>query len=127
MKLIKNETEYRDALIELDNLMIIEPDLDTPEGDRLGLLALLIEDYESARYEAEMPDPIEAILFRMDQMSLKQRDLIPYMGSPRMVSEVLARKRPLTLAMIRRLEKGLGIPAKVLIQETRAGSEKIAA
>lgn len=84
----------------------------------LELLALVIESYERSKVEPVVRDPIEAILFRRDQVGLKKVDLVPYMGSLPKVSEVLARKRPLNLAMIRKLHQGLGIPADVLLAQT---------
>ena len=82
------------------------------------MLALVIEAYERSKVEPVVPDPIEAILFRMDQLGLKKVDMVPSMGSPPKVSEVLARKRPLNLAAIRKLHQGLGIPADVLLAAT---------
>ncbi len=92
----------------------------SPEGDRLDVLATLVEAYEERRFPIEAPDPIEAIQFRMEQMGLTRKDLEPILGSRARVSEILNRKRPLTLPMIRRLAADLKIPADVLIQERRA-------
>lgn len=117
LKVIKSDDDFRSALAQVDELLDLDPDPGTKEGDRLELLALLVEKYESELYTPRLPDPIEAIRFRMDQQQLKQRDLIPYLGSPSRVSEVLSGKRELTLKMIRALHKGLGIPARVLLQE----------
>jgi HTH-type transcriptional regulator/antitoxin HigA len=89
----------------------------TPEGDELELLAHLIDGYERKHHDLGFPNPVEAIRFRMEQQGLKSRDMAPFLGSPSKVSEVLNGKRPLTLAMIRRLHEGLGIPAEVLIVE----------
>lgn len=88
---------------------------DTPAGDKLDVLIALVEAYEERHHPIEPPDPIEAILFRMDQMGLNRKDLEPYLGSRGRVSEVLTRKRPLTLTMIRRLWQGLHIPLESLI------------
>ena len=88
-----------------------------PEAEKLELLIFLVQDYESKLFKKELPDPIEAIRFRMEQQGLSQKDMTPYLGSRSKVSEVLARKRPLTLSMIRALHMGLGIPAEVLLQE----------
>jgi HTH-type transcriptional regulator/antitoxin HigA len=118
VKVIKTDAEHQDALTEIRRLMALDPDPNTPDGDKLELLALLVEEYESKRYPFELPDPIDAILFRMEQQGLRQRDLVPYFGSRSKVSEVLHRKRPLTLAMIRCLHAGLGLPAHVLIQKS---------
>lgn len=117
LKIIKSDDDFRSALAQVDELLDKDPDPGTEEGDRLELLALLVEKYEAELYTPRLPDPIEAIRFRMDQQQLTQRDLIPYLGSPSRVSEVLSRKRSLTLRMIRALHKGLGIPARVLLQE----------
>jgi len=91
----------------------------TPEGDRLDVLATLIEAYESANYPVDLPDPIDAILFRMEQQGLSRKDMEPILGSRGRVAEILNRKRPLSLEMIRRLHSELGIPAEVLIQPVR--------
>ncbi len=117
LRVIKSDDDYRSALSQVDGLLDLDPDPGTKEGDRLELLALLVEKYEAEQYTPRLPDPIEAIRFRMDQQHLTQRDLIPFLGSPSRVSEVLSRKRPLTLKMLRALHKGLGIPASVLLQE----------
>ncbi len=114
-KILKTDKEYKAALVQLQKLMHAKPG--TQKADRLELWARLIEDYEDVHYQIEPPDPIEAILFRMDQENLKPRDLEPYLGSKSKVSEVLSRKRALTLSMIRKLHYGLGIPAEVLLAE----------
>lgn len=115
IKVIKSGEDYSHAIARLSALMTLDPDADSTEENELELLALVIEDYERKIVPATLPDPIEAILFRMDQMNLARKDLQPYMGSLSKVSEVLSRKRPLSLSMIRRLHSGLGIPAEVLI------------
>jgi HTH-type transcriptional regulator/antitoxin HigA len=117
--MIHNEEEHAEALAALDRLMELDPEVGTPEADELQLLALVIETYENERFPIGLPDPIEAIRFRMDQEGLRQRDLVPYIGNRSKVSEVLAHKRPLTLTMIRALHAGLDIPLKVLVQEPR--------
>lgn len=114
---INSETDYKTALAEIERLIDRAPRAGTPDGDRLNLLTLLVEDYERKQIESHVPDPVEAIKFRMEQMSLAPRDLVPLIGSRSKVSEVLSRKRPLSLAMVRALHKGLGIPAKALLQE----------
>lgn len=114
---IRNEADYEAALAEVDSLMDASPG--TPEGDRLDVLVTLIEAYEARHWAVDPPDPIEAIRVRMEQKNLRQRDLVPMIGSRGRVSEVLSRKRPLTLPMIRRLSEGLGLRADVLIQETQ--------
>ena len=118
-KIIKTEAEYEEALAEVERLIALDPEPGTPEGDSLELLSTLVETYEIERFPFDKPDPIDAILFRMEQQGLIQRDLVPYMGSKSKVSEVLARKRTLTLRMVRALSEGLGIPAEILIHETQ--------
>jgi len=113
---IHDEADYEAALAEIDGLMEAEPG--TPEGDRLDVLVTLVEAYEARHWAIEAPDPIEAIRARMEQENLRQRDLEPMIGSRGRVSEILSRKRALTLPMIRRLSRGLDLPAEVLIQET---------
>jgi HTH-type transcriptional regulator / antitoxin HigA len=112
---IHDEEDYEAVLAEVDSLM--DAASGTPEGDRLDVLVTLIEAYESRNWSIDVPDPIDAIRIRMEQKNLRQRDLEPMIGSRGRVSEVLSRKRPLTLPMIRRLAAGLGIRADVLIQE----------
>lgn len=117
IKVITNEAEYKEALKLIEDLMAMDPDPESEEGEKLNLLATLVKDYESSEFPESLPDPVDAILFRMEQQGLKPADLVPYLGSSSRVSEILSRKRPLTLSMIRALETGLGIPAKVLIKE----------
>lgn len=114
-KVIKNDREYEAALERIEGLMDAAPN--TPEGDELELLTTLVESYEEKRFPVDLPDPVEAIRFRMEQAGLKQQDLVPFIGSRSKVSEVLAGKRPLSLKMIRALHGGLGIPAEVLLRE----------
>jgi len=118
IKVIKTEKDYQDALALLETLVALDPDPETEEGEQLNLLAALIEDYEEREFPQTLPDPIEAIKFRMEQSNLKPSDLIPYLGSRSRVSEILSGKRQLTLNMVRALESGLEIPAKVLIQKS---------
>lgn len=115
-KMIKTEAEYREAQATLDRLMDAAPG--SPEEQELELLAFLIENYEKEHFPIGLPDPIEAIKFRMEQQGLTRKDLEKYIGSQSKVSEVLNRKRPLSLAMIRALHAGLGISTEVLIQKT---------
>jgi len=117
IKVIKNEHDYNNALEAVKVLLKVDPDPNSEDGEKLALLAHLIEEYENENFVIELPDPIEAIKFRMDQQELKPQDLVPFIGSRSKVSEVLSGKRKLTLTMIRSLEAGLGIPAKVLIQQ----------
>ena len=117
IKVIKSEQDYKNALKMIEALMGLDPDPESEAGEKLGILSTLIQDYESRTFPESLPDPVDAILFRMEQQNLKPRDLIPYLGSRSKVSEVLSRKRSLTLSMIRSLGTGLGIPAKVLLKE----------
>lgn len=94
VKVIKTDDDYRKALVEIDILMASDPALGTPDGDTLELLAFLVSKYEEDHFPFDKPDPVEAIKFRMDQMGLTKRDMIPYMGSRSKVSEVLSGKRP---------------------------------
>jgi HTH-type transcriptional regulator / antitoxin HigA len=112
---IRNEEDYEAVLADVDELMDAAPG--TPEGDRLDVLVTLIEAYEARHWDIDLPDPIEAIQVRMEQKNLRQADLVPMIGSRGRVSEVLSRKRALTLPMIRRLAEGLDLGADVLIQE----------
>jgi HTH-type transcriptional regulator/antitoxin HigA len=114
-KLIKNEADHAAALARIKDVFDARPG--TPEGDELELLVHLVEEYEAVHHAIASPDPIEALKFRMEQGGLKQADLVPLIGNKSKVSEVLSGKRSLSLAMIRALHKGLGIPAQVLIQE----------
>lgn len=111
---IRTEADYRVALAEISSLMAA--DADTLEGDRLDVLATLIEAYEAAHYPVDAPDPIAAIQFMMEQKGLERRDLEPAIGSRGRVSEIFNRKRPLTLPMIRALAVLLELPADVLIK-----------
>jgi HTH-type transcriptional regulator / antitoxin HigA len=106
--------DYEAALSEIKDLFDAAPG--TPEGDRLEVLVTLVEAYEEQHYKLPLPDPVEAIVYFMDSRGLTRRDLEPFLGSRARVSEVLNRRRPLSLEMIRKLNAGLGIPAEVLIQ-----------
>lgn len=119
---IHNEEDYEAVLTEIDSLMDAVPG--TPEGERLDVLVTLVEAYEARHWKIDAPDPIEAIRVRMEQLKLQQRDLEPMIGSRGRVSEVLSRKRSLTLPMIRRLAKGLDLRADVLIQEVSVPSRR---
>lgn len=114
IKPIRTEADYEAALAEVEQLFEAVPG--TPEGDRLEILTTLVEAYEEKHYPIPLPDPIEAIYYYLESRGLSRRDLEPYLGSRARVSEVLNRKRPLSLEMIRRLNNGLRIPAEVLIQ-----------
>ena len=113
-KPIKTDADYRDALTKVERLYDAAPD--TPAGDRLEVLVTLIQAYETKHYQIPLPDPVAAIEYHLESRGLTRRDLEPYVGSRARVSEVLRRRRPLTIEMIRRLHAGLGIPAEVLIQ-----------
>ena len=119
IKPIHNETDYNNALDRVDELMDINPALGTPQSDELEVLVLLIEKYEEKAWAISEPDPIEAIKVRMEQMHLKQKDLVPYIGNKSKVSEVLNRKVGLSLTMIYNLAKGLHLPLEVLVQPSR--------
>ncbi|MDL2328349.1 transcriptional regulator [Desulfosarcina sp. OttesenSCG-928-A07] len=116
IKPIHDENDYRDALRRIEGLMGAEPG--TPEGDLLDVWVTLVEAYERKMYPMDLPDPVEAIKFHLEQTGKSPKDLQPMIGRMNRVYEVLARKRPLTLAMIRKLHGELGIPAESLIRET---------
>ncbi len=115
-KIIKTEKEYEIILERIEEIFDAIPD--TEEGEELELLCLLVEKYENENYYIDLPDPIEAIKFRMEQENLTRTDLIKYIGSQSKVSEVLNRKRLLSLNMIQKLHAGLGISAEILLQKT---------
>jgi HTH-type transcriptional regulator/antitoxin HigA len=114
IKPIRTENDYQAALDEIERLLDAESG--TSEADRLEIMTTLVEAYEEKNYPIPPPDPIEAILYQMESRGLSRLDLEPYIGSRARVSEILNRKRPLTVEMIRSLHKGLGISAEVLIQ-----------
>ncbi len=114
IKPIKTKADYRAALEEIEALMTAERD--TPEGERLDVLVTLVEAYENKHYRLGLPDPIEAIKFRMEQKGMTPKDLVLMIGRINRVYEVLNCRRPLTLAIIRRLHRELGIPAESLIK-----------
>lgn len=124
IKVIKTQNDYEEALSKLEELMLLNPAQGSEESDQLQLIATLIEAYEENNFPSALPSPIEAIQFRMEQLDLKPCDLEPFIGSKSKVSEVLSGKRSLSLSMIRSLEKGLGIPAKVLIQDVDENDSK---
>lgn len=117
-RVIKTKRQYEAALGRVQELMGAVPG--SPEGEELELLATLVELYEESAFPIDLPDPIDAIKFRMEQAGLRPKDLAPLIGSPSKVSEVLRGKRPLSLRMIRALHSGLGIPAEVLLSEPGA-------
>ena len=112
---IRTKADYKRALRELSAYFDDEPEPGSEDGDRFEILATLVEAYESKHFPIEAPDPIEAIRFRMEQGGLTVKDLVPSIGQPNRVYEVLNRKRGLTLEMIRNLHRNLGIPAESLI------------
>lgn len=116
LKILKTEKDYDKALNRIDELMELNPKLGTPESDELEILALLVEKYEELNWNIETPDPIEAIKYRMEEMNLKQKDLIPYIGNKSKVSELLNRKISLSLTMVRNLSQALHIPVETLIK-----------
>jgi len=118
LKPIRVKADYRRAMAELERLWGAKSG--TREGDRLDVLATLVEAYERQHYPMDPPDPIDAIQFRMEQQGLTRKDLEPLIGSRARVAEVMNRKRALSIEMIRRLHEHLGISADVLIRPTRA-------
>ena len=117
IKPIRTAKDHKAALAEISNLMETDPDIGTPKGDRLDVLVTLVQAYEAKHFPMALPDPVEAIKFRMEQQGLKPKDLEPMIGKSNRVYEVLTRKRSLTIGMIRKLHSSLGIPAQSLIQE----------
>ena len=115
LHVLKTVADYERAMERIDNLMAADPSAGSPESDEIGLLALMIEHYESQIVNWPIADPVDSILLAMKRRKLSRKDLVPLIGSEARVSEVLNRKRPLTLAMIRRLRDALHIPADRLI------------
>ncbi|MFA9273514.1 MAG: type II toxin-antitoxin system HigA family antitoxin [Candidatus Aquirickettsiella gammari] len=115
---IHTEDDYKQALAEVSRLVDLDPEVASPDGDKLEVMATLIEAYEAARFPVTLPDPIEAIKFKMEMQGLRAVDMTSYFGSPSKTSEVLNRHRSLSIAMIRKLHKELGMPLEVLVQES---------
>ena len=113
---LRSEDDYRAAMQEISGFFDNEPEPGTPEGDHFDILLTLAEAYEAKHFPVDLPDPVEAIKFRMEQGGLTPKDLQPMIGRINRAYEILNRKRPLTLAMIRKLHEGLGIPAESLIK-----------
>lgn len=113
LKPIKNQEQYKDYLAIIDSL--IDCAEDSPEEETLELVSILVENYEAKHFHIEAPDPIEAIKLKIEEEGLKQKDLAIYFGSASRVSEVLNRKRPLSLEMMRKIHRGLGISAETLL------------
>lgn len=116
IKPIKTDADYRAALQEVESLMTADPN--TPEGEKLDVMVTLIEAYEHKHFPLDLPDPVEAIKFEMEQKGLTVKDLEPMIGKSNRVYEVLNRKRTLTLKMIRKLHQELDIPVESLIKES---------
>ncbi len=112
---VRTSADHKAALRDKSRLMTLDPDAGSPASEQLDVLVTLVQAYEAQHVSIGPPDPVEAIRFRMEQGGLSAKDLEPLIGKSNRVYEVLNRKRPLTLAMIRRLHNGLGIPAHVLI------------
>lgn len=119
-RIIQTDEQLREFLAEVERFAAVDPDPESAQGLRLELLAKLVEDYEKARFAFAKPDPVDAILFRMEQQGLRQKDIAPLLGGKNRASEVLSRKRPLTLPMIRSLYEKLDIPPGLLIREPAA-------
>lgn len=117
IKPIKNKKQYKEYLKEAYELMQLDLKSNSSESDKLELLSILIEQYEKDNYQIDPPHPIEAILFRLDQLNMKRSELSKILGTRSRTSEVLSGKRKLSLAMIRRLNTELHIPAEVLIRD----------
>lgn len=111
---IRNDADHKRALAEIDRLMDAEPG--SPDGDRLEILSLLVENWEVRRFPIDPPDPVEAIKFVMEQTGRSRGDLAALIGSASRASEILRRRRPLTMEMVRRLNEAWGIPAELLIR-----------
>lgn len=111
---IRTNEDYEQALAQIEALFNAQPD--TPEGDVLDVLTTLVEAYEGRNHPIDAPDPIEAIKYHLESRGLTRRDIEPYIGDRARVSEIMNKRRPLTLEMIRKLHEGLGIPAEILIQ-----------
>jgi HTH-type transcriptional regulator/antitoxin HigA len=118
IRIIKTKAQHKAAFEEITRLARLDPAPESNDGLRLELLAKLVEDYEKARFVFAKPDPIDAILHRMEERGLLQKDIARALGGKNRASEVLARKRPLTLPMIRALHEKLGIPPALLIRES---------
>jgi HTH-type transcriptional regulator/antitoxin HigA len=121
---LRSETDYRAALAEIDNL--IDAPEGSPESDALEALSILVADYEGKHHAIESPDPISFLAFVMEARGLTRRDLEPYIGSRSRVAEILNRNRGLSIEMIRRLVRGLNLPAEVLIQDYPLNRARIA-
>ena len=117
IRIIKTKAQHKAALEEIARLTRLDPAPESNDGLRLELLGKLVEDYEKSRFVFARPDPVDAIVFRMEERGLRQKDIARVLGGKNRASEVLGRKRPLTLAMIRALHEKLDIPTELLIRE----------
>ena len=117
IKPIRTAKDHKAALAEISKLMESDPDIGTPKGDRLDVLVTLVQAYEAKHFPMALPDPVEAIKFRMEQQGLKPKDLEPMIGKSNRVYEVLTHKRSMTIGMIRKLHCGLVIPVQSLIKD----------
>jgi len=124
LKPIRTEKEYDEALDRVDELMELDPEMGSEESDELEILVMLIEKYEEKYWAISEPDPVEAIKIRMEQMHLKQKDLIPYIGNKSKVSEVINGKIGLSLSMISKLSRGLHLPLEVLVPQSESKVSK---
>ena len=124
IKLIKNDTDFQKTLKRLEK--IFDAKIGTPESDEADILGLMVDEYENKHFPIEAPDPIEAIKIRMEDLNLRQSDLAEALGGKNRVSEILNRKRRLTLEMIRNLTKKLNLSPGLLIQDYQLAGEKIA-
>lgn len=115
LKVIKSEADYQNALVRVNQLMQLDLVDNSPESDELDALILFVEDYENRHYVLDAPSPIEAILFRLEQLNMNKRELARILGTRARQSEILSGKRKLSLEMIRKLNQELGIPAQSLI------------
>ena len=122
IKPIGTESDYREALIEIERLIMAGSD--SPDGEKLDVLVTLVEAYEVKNYPLDLPDPIAAITFEMERRNLTVKDLVPMIGQHNRVYEVLNKKRLLTLTMIRNLHEGLGIPVESLIKQYEKSCEQ---
>lgn len=123
-KIIRTEADYATALARIEVLMDNDPEPESDEGEELELLCLIVGHYEEVNYPMDLPDPVDAIKFRMEQQGLTAEDLVSYIGSTSKVSDVLSGQCELSKTMIRNLSNGLGIPAEILLQEPSTIVEK---
>ncbi len=123
IKLIKSHKDYLKTLAEIEELFDAKPN--TPQGDKLEILTMLVEAYEEKHHKIDFPDPIDAIQYWMESRGIDRKELQKYLGSRARVSEILNKKRLLTLAMIRRLNTGLHIPAEILIKSQKLQQKRI--